>query len=400
MQNTAVIRRIAGQLAWYPPGAQDGPQWLNTEAEQEALRIALAQRKLSPLFAVPGAEARLLQLEVSPQERRHINKSLPFMLEEELAAEVDELHFAARPLDSSHYAVAVCSADNMRSYQAQLAVYPSISQWLPEPLLLPWQEGEWCLVLEGDGAIARTGHCEGFSIEREMLAAMLSAAALEGSNPDAVVIYGEQQEQDIALVPEQLQGKVQWRRGDLYAALLIADEPNPALNLRQGEFAQRLPLKRWWSQWRVAAVLFGAALALHLIATYADYHQLQQQNLSLRSAVQETYRKAFPRGAVVDAEKQLKRQLEALSGSSEGSGFVGLMEKVGKVVASSRGTSIVSINYNDKAGEMRLNIVAADYAAVEQVRAGIHESGLEAIMENSSAQGEKVRARLRVGEKS
>ena len=76
------------------------------------------------------------------------------------------------------------------------------------------------------------------------------------------------------------------------------------------------------------------------------------------------------------------------------------MERVGGVIADSEGTSIVSINYNDKAAEMRLNIVAQDYGAVEQVRAGINKAGLEASMENSSAQGEQVRARLRVGERS
>ena len=126
---------------------------------------------------------------------------------------------------------------------------------------------------------------------------------------------------------------------------------------------------------------------------------MQQENLVLRGAVQESYRKAFPRGAVVDAEKQLRRQLDTLTGSSESSGFVSLMAGVGEVVAAADG-SIVSINYNDKAAEMRLNLLAADYEAVERIRAGFVESGLQATLENSSAQGDQVRARLRVGGRS
>ena len=47
-----------------------------------------------------------------------------------------------------------------------------------------------------------------------------------------------------------------------------------------------------------------------------------------------------------------------------------------------------------------MNILASDYEAVEQIRAGINKAGLEAVMENSSAQGDRVRARLRVGERS
>lgn len=400
MQNVAVIRRINGLLAWYPPGASEGARLLDKESEQEALRSALRERRYTPVFAVPGDEARLLRLAIAAEERRHLAKSLPFMLEEALAADVSDLHFASHPLDKLDYAVAVCSIADMEAYRQQLSHYPEIGLWIPEPLLLPWREGEWCLVLEDDNAIVRTGRCEGFTIEREMLPTLLQAAIAEGQEPSAVVVYGRDQAADSKLLPEQLRDRLQWRDGDLYAAMLIADEPAGALNLRQGAYALRLPLGRWWRQWRVAAALFGAALALHLAATYMDYRQLQQENVALRTAIEDSYRKAYPRGAVVDAEKQLRRQLDALSGSSQSSGFVSLVARVGKVVDASKGTSIVSVNYSDKAGEMRLNIVAANYGAVEKVRAGMVQAGLAAVMESSSAQGDTVRARLRVEDKS
>lgn len=399
MHDIAIIRLIDGELAWYPPGSSDGPRWLRQEAEQDALRAAIADRRLTPLFAVPGEDARLLTVTIAPEEKRHFARSLPYMLEEDLAGDVSDLHFASCALDKLEYAVAVCSLASMHKYAERLQAFQGVNQWLPEPLLLPWQPGEWCMVIEAGGAIVRTGLCAGFSAERELLPALLAAATQE-AEPDSVVVYGSDQAADLAMIPEPLRERVQWRNGDLYAALLVARQPQPLLNLRQGAFAQRLPLRRWWNQWRVAAVLFGVALALHLLATWSDYRQLRQENIALRSAVEDTYRKAYPRGAIADVEKQLQRQLDALSGGGEGSGFVALMEQVGQVIAGSEGTSIVSINYNDKAGEMRLNIVARDYAAVEQVRAGINRAGLAAAMENSSAQGERVRARLRVGERS
>ena len=135
-------------------------------------------------------------------------------------------------------------------------------------------------------------------------------------------------------------------------------------------------------------------------ATYADYRNLTAENLALRGAVQDSYRKAFPKGAVVDAEKQLRRQLDALRGTGQSSGFVSLMERIGVVVADMSDTTIASINYNEKGDEMRMNIVAADFEGVEQLRSRINEAGLEAVMESSSAQGDRVRARLRVGERS
>jgi general secretion pathway protein L len=96
----------------------------------------------------------------------------------------------------------------------------------------------------------------------------------------------------------------------------------------------------------------------------------------------------------------LRRQLDALGGTGQGSGFVGLMDQVGGAIADLPGTSISTINYNDKGNEMRLNIVAADFEGVEKLRSRINEAGLEAVMESSNTQGERVSARLRVKKRS
>ncbi len=305
-------------------------------------------------------------------------------------------------LDKLDLGVAVCSIERMQAWQAELADFPGIRQWLPEPLLLPWRNGEWCIVLEGDDALVRFDQCGGFTVERALLPAMLAGLSVDQPEPGAVIFYGRDQAADTALLPEQLQAKIQWRRGNLYSALLLGEAPQPALNLLQGAFAVRLPVARWWREWRTVAAVFAVAFGLQLVATYTDYLKLERENLALRSAVESSYREANPRGNAPEPEKQLQRQLAAMRGSGQSSGFVQLMEQVGAIIAGDSGTSIDAINYNfsDRGGEMRMNIVAADFEAVERVRAGINKAGLEAIMESSSAQGDKVRARLRVGDKS
>ncbi len=402
MQNTAIIRLVNNRLAWYAPGASDEPRWLDDEQVRNSLRMVMAGQRTAPYFAAPGADVRLLRLSLTGAEKKYIGKSLPFMLEERVVADIDQLHFASTALDKPGLAVALCSIEQMRAWQAQLADFPGIRLWLPEPLLLPWRDGEWCIVLEGDEAIVRFDECGGFTVEKALLPTMLAGLLVEQPGPEVVIFYGREQATDIALLPQDLQAKAQWRRGSLYSALLLGETPQPALNLLQGAFATRLPVARWWREWRAVAAVFALAFGLQLIATYTDYLKLSRENLALRSAVQSSYRKAYPKGTIVDAEIQLRRQLGSLRGSGEASGFVHLIEQVGVVIAGSAGTAIDAINYNfsDRGGEMRMNIVAADFEAVEQVRADINKAGLEAVMESSSAQGDKVRARLRVGDKS
>jgi general secretion pathway protein L len=342
----------------------------------------------------------VLTLAVAPEEKKHISKSLAFMLEEQFAADVEKLHFAFCPLEGDNIAVASTTQAKMDEWQSLLADFPGIAQWLPEALLLPWQADEWCLVLEADTAIIRVGPCDGFSVERNLVEVLLQGVLRESAAPQAVIVYGSDQIADTELLPVALRDRVQWRRGNLCAALLLSDSGEPNLNLLQGDYAPRLPLALWWRQWRAVAAVFAAAFLLQLAAGYAEYRSLSAQNLALRGAVEASYRRAFPQGAVVDAEKQLRRQLDTLGGTGQGSGFVGLMDRVGGAIAGMPGTTIASINYNDKGNEMRLNIVAADFDGVEKLRSRINEAGLEAIMESSSTQGTRVSARLRVAERS
>ncbi|MEP5766409.1 MAG: type II secretion system protein GspL [Halieaceae bacterium] len=397
MRESAVIRMLGDRLVWYPPGSSGEPRSLEDSAEQSQLQAILAARRAPVLFAVPGAEVTLREVEFSAAEKRHIAKSLPYMLEDDFAADIEELHFASRPLNGNRLGVAVCAHAWMDDWQQRLLDVPGTSQWIPEPLLLPWRAGELCLVIEADSVLVRSGENAGFSVERSMAAPVL--AALEPESADAVIVYGADQAADTALLPPWMQDKLQWRTGNFAAALMLAEEERQTLNLRQGSYGANLPLQQWWQQWRVAAGLFAAAFALQVASTYANYSALETENLQLRQQIEAAYRSAIPRGAIVDPEKQLQRQLDDLRGAGQGAGFVSLMDRIGRVMQSEKAAQLASVNFNDKLGDVRLNLVAPDFRTVEAIRAGLDAAGLQAETENSNAQGNAVRARLKVREK-
>ncbi|MFV0478060.1 MAG: type II secretion system protein GspL [Parahaliea sp.] len=394
MHNYVVLRRLGEKLIWYPPGSGGSTHLLDSEEAVQHLRSTLAQQRWNLCFAVPAESLRLLSLSVGEDEKKHLSQSLPFMLEEQIAGDIDQLHFASVACNDSRYGVAICSKVDMALWQQHLDILGNIDQCLPEVLLLPWREREWCLLVEQERVLVRSNDCEGFACDPEM-APLLLSAALSAGEPQVVVIYGQDQTQDSQLLPPQLRERCQWRRGDFSTALVLTDSI-PALNLRQGAFAPRLPLQRWWQQWRLIAAVLAVALSLQLLANWLDYRMLQAQDLSLRAAREASYRQAYPQGKVIDPEKQLKRQLASMQGSGSSSGFIAVMDNVGQVLANEPGALLASINYSDRGGDLRMNIVAPDFESVERLRAGINASGLVATMESSSAQKEGVRARIRV----
>ncbi len=396
-ENLNVLRYSGGELCWISAGDDAPPRSLADSEVRETLRAALAARRGRLVFAAPGEQVRLLSLQVSPEEKKHLDRALPFLIEEDVAEDIEGVHVAHLMRGPEQVTAMLCSHACMQRWQEELAGLPRIESWVPEPLLLPWRSGEWCLAFDGDRTVLRTGEASGTAAESALLPALLASLMARDGVPEVVVVYGHDRVAELTLLPAKLVDCAQWRSGGLAAALWLYDSSRLPPSLLQGAYAPRLPLERWARQWRWPAAAVAAALLLQLAATWSDYLRLSEDNRLLRAAIEERYREVNPRGALVDPETQLRRQLDALSGSVQVTGFTRLLETVGAAITSQGGTRVASINYNQRGGDMRLGITAPDYAAVERIREALSEAGLEAVLENSSAAGEGVRARLRVG---
>ncbi|MFN2328156.1 MAG: type II secretion system protein GspL [Chromatocurvus sp.] len=396
-ENLNVLRYSGGELRWISAGDDTASRSLSDPVVCDELRAALTTRRGRLVFAAPGEEVRLLSLSVSPEEKKHLARALPFLIEEEVAEDIDGVHVAHVMPGPEQVTAMLCAHSCMQRWQDDLAGLPRIESWVPEPLLLPWRSGEWCLAFDGGRVILRTGEASGAATDIALLPVLLSSLITRDGAPGVIVIYGQDRVAELAMLPEDLAASAQWRGGGFAAALWLYDSSRVLPSLLQGVYAPRLPLERWARQWRWPAAALAAALLLQLAATWSDYLRLSEDNRELRAAIEERYREINPRGALVDPETQLKRQLDALTGSAQASGFTRMLEIVGAAISAQRGTRVASINYNQRGGDMRLGITAPDYGAVERIREALTEAGVEAVLENSAAAGDGVRARLRVG---
>ncbi len=365
--------------------------WRAGQSDSDPAPAASTALPKNTVFAVPSDSVRLFTRHIAADEAKHLSKALPYMLEEDVIDDVDDLHFAYQGLGDEQYLIAVVRNEQMQAWQAALPDSWE-GHWLPEALLLPWQLGEICIVMEADSAILRLGEWTGARIERSLVGPLLASLDTE---PAAIVIYGQQQADDTNTVPEHLQRLVQWRQGNLGSALLLAQD-GPAFDLRQGRFAPQLPLGRWWRLWQRVAVAAGVALVLQLGADVAQYQRLKADNTRIRQAIQDSYRQANPRGAVVDVEKQLDRQIAEFNPSSNGLAFTPLLAAITASLAEQGSISLSTLNFSASSGEVRLDLMADDFAAVEALRQLLGRRGLDATLETSSSRDEQVRARLRV----
>ena len=380
-ENLNVVRWQQGQGFLLRPG--HAPQSLG------AGEVSLPE---NTCLALPSDRVRNLTVPVAPEEVKHLRRALPFMLEESLLEDVSELHFAHAPLCDGLQAVGVVKRATINEWMEEMPEPLRDLPWVTEALCLPWSAGQWTLLFESGSVLVRWGEAEGARVEVALLPALLESL---DSGQGVVVAYGQDEAAARASIPTQFHDQMQWRQGGLSEALLLA-EPAPAgPDLRQGEFAPQLPLKRWWGVWQQVAVALGVALILKTGLSVADYQTLKAEDLQLRQAIQDSYRRINPRGAVVDAEKQLNRQLAELGAGAQHRAFTPVLVTLLGAAGAVPDITLTSVNFSG-GREIRVNLSAPNFQSVELVREQLGQRSLQASLESSNARGDGVVARLRV----
>lgn len=348
------------------------------------------------VLAVPGEDVLLRHLSITATERRYLDDSLPYLLEEELAADVESLHFVHTAFDEDLVAVATAGCNLMRDYLGrceELQLIPD--ELVTEPLLLPFKEDGITLLVEELRTIVRTGEADGFAIENEQLPAVLNLyCAQQEELPRTARVICRDEIFAQKLIGQSMVPDAVFEVGDFYSAVNAGPQGSPLLNMLQGQFKPMLPWGEWWRNWRMVAGLAALAIVLQLVGSLVQVSSLQEENLSLRQAMEASYRAVNPKGALQDAEIQLNNQLANLAGRGSGPPFVGILQQLGGVLSSQGGIELESLNFSDRNGDVRINLRAANYEAVDRLRGGLEQQGLEAVLQNSSAQGTGVRARL------
>jgi general secretion pathway protein L len=406
----------------YPAG---GYQWLCIDTDSpaasasgcgslEQCREELAGQARELWLLLPGETVSTRIMPFVARERRHNRQAMPYQLEEFLAGDIEALHFAlgqwrmaAEPTGDNDALVSFAWCDR-QWLQQQLQPFAELelelSAVVPEPLMLRREDG-WVLRLE------QTLWCHiddgyGFAVDAELAGETLAMLYREHGLPSRLVLSAASAavlEQLKQLVPEALRDLAETRRETLWQSLtpvtrLPAESSRlvPELDLLQADFARRLPLARWWRQWRGVAALLGVALGAWTATGVLHIQQQRAQQAQLVSQTETAFRSVVPQGVLVDAEKQLRHRVASLGSSSNTTGPVALIARIAPIIAQDKGIVLRGLSYNQRQGDIRLNCRAQSFSAIEQLLARLLEQGLQAELVHSSADGEGQQARFRI----
>lgn len=347
-----------------------------TIAELNTLSSMAAKREV--IVLLPAAMGVITPVLVPAKQQKHLTKVLPFLIEDIITGSVDELHVVAGPkLDDERLLALAIARSTLREILLVLAaagIQPAKITF--DGLCLPRHDASANagahLLLEQNESLLRLQDGQVQLIHNADLVALLPylladqaltvlRADADLPTPDAAEVH------------------------DISASLPFLAEHfgAHAVDLLQGEFVVKRDQNALMQQWRWPLALAASVLILLYISLLTDWWLLNRQQQIIRTAMVETYRSAFPNaGEIKNPYAAMKGQMKSV----ENSGGAGLLNKLDKItpLLQQTGVTVRVIGY-DAEGDMRIDVVAKELNALNELQSLLSNNGFPAEMGQAAA---------------
>ncbi len=360
---------------------------------------------------VPASDVLLTDAEVPAKSGAKLQQIVPFALEEQVAEDIDSLHFALgkRIGESPRIPVAVVSRALLDEWTRQLRAAGLAPECLyADSSLIPDNPGQAVLVLSGDTVMLRAAGGQPVTLPLSALAEALellrpapAPEVADGFGGNGLVVYaGEAQWQQcgaaIEAVRDQFEGLSVKLLSDGPLGLFAQSLPgSSAINLLQGSFAPASPLAGGFKAWRLAAALLVGLLVLHGIGSAAQLWQLKRTERRLDQSIAEVFEQAMPgEHNTSNARRRMEARLAAIEGSTDSSGLLAMLAAVAQARAGTSGTALQAASFRD--GQLELQVTAPGADALDHISQQLRTGGWQADLTSGTSSSGAYQGRIQM----
>ena len=368
------------------------------------------------IVLIPGSQVLLKEVSMPGRQSKHISKAIPYLLEDTIANDVEQNFFAIGNLnDNKQVPVAVVGKALMDYWVLKLKESGINFDIITSDLLMvPYEESIWTVILGQTSAWLRTAFNGGFAVNHAAIGPMMDAALLVAENDSKEVklnIIDAQNSKNKAIEfeawEEELQRKnvaikyqqVDFTEFDAFCANYLSNSEMKLLNFCQGEYRQATSGFSLNFNWKPIALLMGLFLVLQLGSGIYQKISYESSAEELKRQSTQLYREYFPKDKrIVNIKIQTKNHLKKISGSSGNSNFLPLVYDVGNGLQQMKGNniSLTRMSFDNKLGDLRLDLTAKDFAALEKYKQALIKSGLSVDISSAAAGDQGVQARVKI----
>lgn len=329
---------------------------------------------------LPSVDVTIKTVEIQGSYNRQMKQALPYLLEEDLAVDVDGLHFTLIAKQANLIHVALCDKNRIKKWLGWLNdAGLNAVQFIPEALALPVpekrEEGEhWQAVQLGEQWLFRESDALAWSCDADLLEFVLQSK-IASETPLKITSYSQPHE--CCLTDEQPLGEWIFENPTLPLALLSQGTTNNKINLLSGEFKVKKEPNKNLEVWRIPAIVVTLLFVVSMLNIYVSTQKAISQLAVTKTQVESIYQQAFPENSPLKyarIKKKVKTMLKGVGSNSANSGFLSMVNNVAPYFDPEKGLQIDSAKYSRKRGEVTILASGKDFQAFEKFAVSLPKS--------------------------
>jgi general secretion pathway protein L len=411
MSESLIIHLRDGESPQWMVCNDDGQTIVNAVAGDLTQATAMSTGRRVAVI-IPASDALTTDSEAPAKGAAKLAQVIPFALEERVADEIENLHFAIGERDPANgrVPVVVIARARIDAILAELRAAGLNPQAIySESSLLPAMPGQLIALLDGDRLILRTADAPPMLLPALSIADALEMAlsmqtsAVAGLEPAplGLLIYAGHEEWEAhQLVVDEFRDrftgvKVQLLPSGPLGVLAPAAAAGDAINLLQGALAVESPHDQGWRSWRVAAALAASLLCLHLGGRWLELNRLNKTEASLDAGIQQAFRTAMPgQQNATNARRRVEQRLDQLHSGGSGGALLPALSAIANARGASPDTTVEAINFRE--GTLNLRVLAPNAASLDAIGQQLRAAAWQADVMELTASGDRYRGRLQI----
>ncbi len=374
---------------------------------------ALAVRERAVIVLVPASDILTVSADI-PAKGARLLAALPFALEDQVADDIENLHFAAgaRQADGS-IPVAVVSRQKLAGWIARLEEAGiEAARLVPENHGLARVPNTLSMLVSGGQVMFNDGGRTEFVLAgvspSEAIAAtgVLDEGEDDGDASRHLLVYcepslAEKYETDWALLRHELSSvDLNLLPDGMLPRLAVTVASGAGINLLQGRFGPKTEFGGLFRPWRYAALLLLVFGLVGIVGKAADYYRLSGEQQALKAQFAEEYRRIRPNDTreIVDPVGTVSSLRRMQGTSADGPQvFLPSLKQLAQAVAGNTAVRIEAISY--RAGVVDVRLTAPDIPTLDKIVQAVGTSGqFSASMQSADRVGEQVNSRIQIRE--
>jgi general secretion pathway protein L len=368
----------------------------------------------SVIVLVPSVDLLSTTVHIPARSNSKIKAALPFALEENLADDVENLHFAVgERQENNRLPVAVVAKDTMDGWLKQLSdagIEPAILA--PDSHGLAKIPGTLSVLIDDDTVIFNDGADTVFVMQNVKPSDVLVFAGQLGETQDEddeksghlVVFCTSEQEQHlshewIALRQELHSVDINILPDGVLPKLAVTVAAGHGVNLLQGQYGKKIEYASLFRPWKAAAMMLLGLGIIAMAMKGIGYYQLQQDESALRAQFNAEYRLIRPDDSreIVDPVATVVSLRRSMGGSAAPQVFLPSLRELGAAMAANSMAEIETISY--RAGVIDLRLTAPDVATLDNIQKAVSASGrFQASIQSTDQIADKINGRIQIRE--